>query len=133
MAILTTILAPTIGEVGVSSLTTTLTTSVGELNLSTLTRSASIGEVDLSTLTLTTSFSEVGVSTLTSSTGDVCVFQANATVRPAVGVRGVVVVPVYRPVVLYLRVRLVSAGLRRSLRAGGLLSLQAVALRFGKF
>ena len=56
------------------------------------------------------------------SAGDIGVFQANATVRPAVGVRGIVVVPVYRPVVLYLRV-LVSPRLRRSLGTGGLLSL----------
>ena len=65
-------------------------------------------------------------------TGDVCVFQADATVGPAVGVRGVVLVAVDGPVVLDLRL-LVAAGLGRSLGAGRLLSLQAITLGLCEF
>ena len=56
------------------------------------------------------------------SAGDIGVLQANATVGPAVGVWRIVLITVYWPVVLYLRV-LVSPRLRRSLGTGGLLSL----------
>ena len=44
----------------------------------------------------------------------------------------IVLISVYGPVVLYLSV-LVPPRLRRSLRTGGLLSLQSVALRLAEF
>ena len=85
----------------------------------------------LPVLTVTSSVGETGgpVPGVVRSTGDVGVFQADATVGPAVGVRRIVLVAVDGSVVLYLGL-LVAAGLRRSLRTGRLLSLEAVTLGF---